>query len=274
MQQLRIHKRNRWGAVPEALAEDLRLSLAARAVAVWLMIKPDGWIINIGAMLSRVGCSKDLWQRRIAPELVAAGYLARQRTHAPSGKIRWVHEFSPDGALQATITRKSSTGFSVAGSSVNGESNHIDIPLQIDHIDTPPPHAPASAPTVVVEEIDELVNAAVWAAPQGGKKISNLPGFRAAVRKRILTSGASVEDALALKAWRASQQPRTVPQLDQKNKIWSSIRLLWQKAQNTFLSPVSESVSKLSKRQMGSGHENGAFMKIPTSKPSATPLPP
>jgi len=202
MQQLRIHKRNRWGAVPEALAEDLRLSLAARAVAVWLMIKPDGWIINIGAMLSRVGCSKDLWQRRIAPELVAAGYLARQRTHAPSGKIRWVHEFSPDGALQATITRKSSTGFSVAGSSVNGESNHIDIPLQIDHIDTPPPHAPASAPTVVVEEIDELVNAAVWAA----------------VRKRILTSGASVEDALALKAWRASQQPRTVPQLDQKKQ--------------------------------------------------------
>ena len=69
--------------------------------------------------------------------------------------------------------------------------------------------------SVVVEKIDELVEAAIWAAWRGGKIISNPPGFRAAVRKRILSSGASVVDSLALIAWRASQQ-RTVPQPGQK----------------------------------------------------------
>ena len=84
------------------------------------------------------------------------------------------------------------------------------------HGTTMEPSLTTTTGSVVVEKIDELLEAAIWAAGRGGKIISNPSGFRAAVRKRILTSGASVEDSLALKAWRASQQPSIVPQPGQK----------------------------------------------------------
>ena len=105
--------------------------------------------------------------------------------------------------------------------------------------------------SVVVEKIDELVEAAIWAAWRGGKIISNPPGFRAAVRKRILTSGASVEDSLALKAWRASQQPRTVPQLDQKKQDLVIDQVALAKGTEYF------SIARVRERQQAQQKANG-----------------
>jgi hypothetical protein len=59
----------------------------------------------------------------------------------------------------------------------------------------------------VVVDIEEMVEAAVWAFKKGGKQFSNEAGFRHKVRTRILSSktGPSHEDMQALVAWRADQ---------------------------------------------------------------------
>lgn len=150
--QVKVTKRIRWGSIPEPLTEDLRLSLCTRAVAVWLTIKPDGWIVRISVLLHRVGCSKDLWQRRVAPELEAAGYLLRHRRHNEKGQIRWSHEFFPDAdALTSTMT-----GFSGDGLSSDGKSYQlVTTPSKINQ--TPPPARTRAAGTATSVDTHQKV---------------------------------------------------------------------------------------------------------------------
>lgn len=209
--QLRVTKSSRWGAVPEPLVEDLRLSLSARAVAVWLTIKPDGWVVHISVLLHRVGCSKDLWQRRIAPELEAAGYLTRQRVRNEKGQIRWSHEFFPEG--NATIAGISGDGSTNDGKPSAGKPSQLDIPAKINHKDK-------TTTNQVVEEIDELVEAAVWAYKKGGGTITKPAGFKHKVKARIVGSptGPSPEDVQSLIAWRASRTEAQATRAQQKVK--------------------------------------------------------
>jgi hypothetical protein len=79
-----------WGSVPLALIEDVRLDLAARAVAIWLATRPAGWQISVAHLLSALHLGRDRW-RRIAWELQSAGYLARSPTPSGPGG-RWVWE--------------------------------------------------------------------------------------------------------------------------------------------------------------------------------------
>lgn len=55
------------------------------------------------------------------------------------------------------------------------------------------------------QEIDELVEAAVWVFLRGGKEIKNESAFRHKIRARILSDGASDEDIKSLVDWRAGQ---------------------------------------------------------------------
>lgn len=57
-------------------------------------------------------------------------------------------------------------------------------------------------------EIDELIEAAIWASRTGGKEIKNESGFRHKIRARILLSGASDEDIKSLSDWRAGQNKK------------------------------------------------------------------
>lgn len=60
---------------------------------------------------------------------------------------------------------------------------------------------------VVVEsdELDELVEAAVWVERKNGGKIHKEAGFRRTVRTRILSCGPNPEDIQTLRAWRVVQ---------------------------------------------------------------------
>jgi len=69
-----------------------------------------------------------------------------------------------------------------------------------------PTHDPVVLPTtthhqVVVEELEEMIEAAFWAAPL----IKNEVGFRRKVRSRILSEGANAEDLRTLSSWRAQK---------------------------------------------------------------------
>lgn len=126
----------RFGAVPEALLEDQRLDLDTRAVAAWLAIKHNGWMINIGVLrhrLSRNGkiLGKERW-RRIAEELEAAEYLSRRRINGPGGLWIWHITFTPVPRL-ATIggfsaDGSATTGFATDGPAVPGKPGHKVLP--------------------------------------------------------------------------------------------------------------------------------------------------
>lgn len=120
---------DRFGIVPRALLEDVRLPLPARAVACWLVSQPSGWLIVIPAMCSRLGLSQDRWRAGVAPALEQAGYLTRERTRGQDGQWIWEITFNCDagiaraaeeGAIQAsTINGKTIDGGPVAGKPID-----------------------------------------------------------------------------------------------------------------------------------------------------------
>lgn len=89
-----------FGIVPNALLEDKRLSLQARALAAWLVGRADGFEIRIEALKKMLGISDKIWvsARR---ELETVGWWTSRKFRVPSEKeknqgrpvFRWEHEF-------------------------------------------------------------------------------------------------------------------------------------------------------------------------------------
>jgi len=71
-----------------------------------------------------------------------------------------------------------------------------------------PPLNKTTTNQVVVEDIDDIIEAAVWAFTKGGTTIRKLSGFQHKVRSRVTCSGPSIEDLQNLKEWRANQSAR------------------------------------------------------------------
>ena len=109
----------RYGSVPEALLEDVRLDLDSRAVAAWLAVKPAGWQISVTCLRMRLSfhgkkiLGKDRWQR-IALELESAGYLFRRKINGQGGQWVWHITFNP------VPTSETIAGFAGSGTAARG----------------------------------------------------------------------------------------------------------------------------------------------------------
>ena len=112
-----------WEKIPRALIEDSRLQFDTRGFANWLIAKPDGWHIRVGALPyllrqqagpgERVGRDR---VRRFLRELKIAGYLSVSRSRNSAGRWVWRIEFSE---TQNFLTERSST---IGGSTVDGSA--------------------------------------------------------------------------------------------------------------------------------------------------------
>lgn len=78
---------------------------------------------------------------------------------------------------------------------------------------------------VVVDEIEDLVKAAVWSFEKGGAAIKKMSGFKHAVRKRILESGPSSEDIQNLRDW-ITQNDKSTKSAEEKNLILAQTAFL------------------------------------------------
>lgn len=126
----------RWGAVPEKLLEDERLSLDSRLVAAWLATRPEGWTIVISALRQRLKIGKDKWLR-IAQELVAAGYVTRRKMSGQSrGRFEWDIVFTP--LPTATDATKSPTPTIPAATGQYDIETLIDATIRARQSDDPP----------------------------------------------------------------------------------------------------------------------------------------
>jgi hypothetical protein len=133
---LRVDKSaGRWEAVPRQLIEDHRLELDTRALAVWLIARPEGWEIRAGALPQLLkNRSKHVGRERVQRmlrELENSGYLTRSCHRTAGGRWRWHAVFSliprrltVDGLA---VNGPAVDGSTVDGSAVNGK------PVDIKH---------------------------------------------------------------------------------------------------------------------------------------------
>jgi hypothetical protein len=130
---LRIKQRKRgWVPISRALIDDSRLQFDTRAIANWLIAKPDGWQIRVGALpyllQQRAGPGERMGRdrvRRMLRELEHAGYLRRARSKKSNGRWVWRIEFSdtPEPAQRDTAAMDGSAvdGRAAGGSPVDGQ---------------------------------------------------------------------------------------------------------------------------------------------------------
>src|SRR5277367_2703348 len=129
---LRIKQRKRgWVPISRALIDDPRLQFDTRAVATWLIAKPDGWQIRLGVLpyllQQRAGPGERMGRdrvRRMLRELENAGYLTRARSKKRNGQWAWRVELS-DTAVRfyrsSTMDASAVDGSAVDGSPVDGQ---------------------------------------------------------------------------------------------------------------------------------------------------------
>jgi len=213
-----------------ALLRDSRLSFGARGLFSFLWDLPQGWRANSSHLISQSPQGKDA-VRTLLKELEAVGAMRDEVIRGAGGKLagkRWVL-VSPDRwAVEAplsTLTKKTpDPGAAPEAISTEGRVSRLSEKPTIGETATKVLliQGSSSISTTTkanLEVIDELVEAALWAARKGGGKINNEAGFRHKVRTRILSSktGPSAEDEQSLLAWReagkraASQQASNQP---------------------------------------------------------------
>lgn len=124
-----------FGIVPNALLEDKRLSLQARALAAWLVGRGDGFEIRIEALQKMLGISDKIWvsARR---ELEKVGWWNSRKFRVPSEKeknqgrpvFRWQHEFEfLEGSICIPPFSRDANCMDAKGGDKQTRSNHEDI---------------------------------------------------------------------------------------------------------------------------------------------------
>jgi hypothetical protein len=123
------------------LIDDARLQFDTRAVANWLIAKPDGWQIRLVALpyllQQRAGPGERMGRdrvRRMLRELENAGYLTRARSKKADGRWAWRVELS-DAPMPShrspTMDGSAVDGSATDGSAVDGSG--VDLLNTLNH---------------------------------------------------------------------------------------------------------------------------------------------
>jgi hypothetical protein len=139
--RIKQHKRG-WVPISRELIDDSRLQFDTRAVANWLIARPYGWQIRVGALpyllQQRAGPGERMGRdrvRRILRELERAGYLSRARSKKPDGRWLWHIEFSETPAPLhgeiSTMDGSAVDGPAAGGPPVDGQG--VDLPNTLNN---------------------------------------------------------------------------------------------------------------------------------------------
>lgn len=86
MSILRNNSRERFTVVDNGILEDERLSWEAKGLLVYLLSKPDGWVIN-QAHIENLGTAGRYKVRKLFSELYATGYLISHQNRDSKGRV-------------------------------------------------------------------------------------------------------------------------------------------------------------------------------------------
>lgn len=149
--QVALAPGQRFGILPRAIPEDLRLPPDARLVAAWLATQQEGFQVVVSAICSLLGLGKEKWQR-IARQLESTGYLSRSCSPTgPSGRWVWKTLFFADASGNSPVAGADLTGAVSPGSGAPGDGGDGNIREQGEEDKNPKresaraPRAPAGA---------------------------------------------------------------------------------------------------------------------------------
>ena len=91
------HSLGGWKAIPRALMDDSRLSLAARGFMGWILVKPETWTVRPEFCKATFGMSDERWSK-LTKELIEAGYYHRQTTRDEKGRVTTKVTITPTGS--------------------------------------------------------------------------------------------------------------------------------------------------------------------------------
>lgn len=94
-ERIKINKKKPWGAIPESIVVDVRMSATARIVAVWLCIRPPNWVVRRDHLLTSLGIGLDAWWRA-RRQLLQLGYLVEHKERRGGRFTSAGLEFFPD----------------------------------------------------------------------------------------------------------------------------------------------------------------------------------
>jgi hypothetical protein len=126
-----VKSAGRWEAVPTALVHDDRLGWDTRAVAIWLLCRPDGWQIRAGALphllkdqTRRSGHVGREVAQRFLRELTRHGYMVRTRSRRADGTWEWHSVFSavPSSTDGNAVDGETGSGTPGNGKPIDGET--------------------------------------------------------------------------------------------------------------------------------------------------------
>lgn len=198
-----------------ALLRDSRLSFGARGLFAFLWDLPGGWRTNSTHLASMSPQGRDA-VRTLLKELEAVGALRDEAIRGKGGRLagrRWILVTPERWAIESSLSAHKTPETAPDASSTErrvfrlSEKPTVGKPNTKVHQEKGSSIKTTTIQTLGVEEIDELVEAAVWAARKDGGKIYKEAGFRHTVKTRILSSptGPNSDDVRSLLAWRTAQ---------------------------------------------------------------------
>ncbi|MBL1319691.1 MAG: hypothetical protein COA63_001340 [Methylophaga sp.] len=102
----RIEKSNNYTQIHRFIAEDDRLSWEARGLLIFLLVKPDDWIVIFTHLINSSPAGKDK-VRRIIQELIKYNYIVKNQVRSEHGRFSSpeyiVYELPYDGYFDSLI---------------------------------------------------------------------------------------------------------------------------------------------------------------------------
>jgi len=157
--------KNRYTAIPHALARDSSLSLDALGLIVRILTHPPDWDIRLAQLRSESGIGRDKC-RKLLKNIMAAGYMRRAKTRDDAGQWMYIY----------TV---------------------------YDEPQTPEPEIITAKKTTQKESIDGYLTLGAKYGGAGGGRVRDPGGWMAGVAARIAQQGGlSDADRAQLARWR------------------------------------------------------------------------
>lgn len=188
--------------VRNATIGDSRLSWEARGLLVFLLSKPDNWVVSTKHLVGQSPNAKRERILKILAELESAGYIREEQSRDGSsgefGRVTRVVYDTPEGPSSVVSPDGTGVGFTVSGDTVHGDAVSGDSDcivitdseqeLNETRTDRSTPPAPRSAADEAFER--------VWSAyPRKVNRKKALEVWRARMREGVDPS--DIEEAVA-----------------------------------------------------------------------------
>lgn len=116
------NRENPYCVVPNALAQNSKLTFEARGLLLYLLSKPDDWMVRMADLQKAAFHTGREKVQRIVRDLLAAGYMERKVSHDEHGRIVTETLVYEVPVSVPTVDGSTADGKAVDGGTVDGEA--------------------------------------------------------------------------------------------------------------------------------------------------------